>query len=236
MLSRPGYEKILDDGTVLSNHDGDIRDIKDGGSIRCLKGPDNKPFMDGFKRNELRLAWSLSVDWFNPFHNKKGGKSASSGLIAMLLLNLPPSLCYQPENIYLHAVAPKEPMADRVNHYLEPIVKMMEYNYQHGTHFTKTCDNPHQGRSTHSMITVNVFDLKGAKRVLGHCAPTSSHNFCPFCTNPKQTFITLIGNTGSLTNMKICDSLLENGEMPLLRPLIKCRTRQMVCVGQCYGD
>ena len=185
MLCRPGYEKILDDGTVFSNHGTELWDIKDGEAIRGLKGPDNKPFMDGFKRTELRLAWSLSIDWFNPFHNKKGGKSASSGLIAMLLLNLPPSLRYQPENIYLHAISPKEPTADRVNHYLEPIVKMMERNYRQGTHFTKTHNNPREGRSTRSMIAVQVFDLKGAKRVIGHCSPTSNHNFCSFCTTSK---------------------------------------------------
>ena len=185
MLSRPGYEKILDDGTVFSDEDVAFWDIKDAGSIRDLKGPDNKPFMDGFKRSELRLAWSLSVDWFNPFHNKKGGKSASAGSVAMLLLNLPPSLRYQPENIYLHSITPKEPTADRVNHYLEPLIQTMQHNYRHGTHFTKTYDNPREGRSTRSMLALQVFDLKGAKRVLGHCSPTSNLNFCSFCTISK---------------------------------------------------
>lgn len=184
MLCRPGYEKLLDNGTVFSSHEPFL-DIKDGAAIRGLKGPDKKPFMDGLKRKELRLVWSLSVDWFNPFHNKKGGRTASSGSMALLLLNLPPSLRYLPENIYLHAIAPKEPTADRVNHYLEPIVKMMDHSYQHGTHFSKTYDNPRDGRSTRSMIAVEVFDLKGAKRVLGHCSPTSNNNFCSFCTISK---------------------------------------------------
>ena len=40
--------------------------------------------------DELRLAWSLSVDWFNPYHNKAVGKSASIGVIVMSCLNLPP--------------------------------------------------------------------------------------------------------------------------------------------------
>jgi len=99
LLCRPGYEKILDQGTVFSEQSDELWDIKDGLAIRDLKGPDGRPFLDGFKRNELRLAWSLSVDWFNPFHNKQAGKKASCGSIAMLLLNLPPSLRNKPENI-----------------------------------------------------------------------------------------------------------------------------------------
>ena len=88
MLCRPGYEKLLDNGTVFSSHEPFL-DIKDGAAIRGLKGPDKKPFMDGLKRKELHLVWSFSVDWFNPFRNKKGGRTASSGSMALLLLNLP---------------------------------------------------------------------------------------------------------------------------------------------------
>jgi hypothetical protein len=185
LLCRPGYEKILDEGTSLSNQSGELNDIKDGLAIRDLKGPDGKPFLDGFKRSELRLAWSLSVDWFNPFHNKQAGKKASCGSIAMLLLNLPPSLRNKPENIYINAVAPKEPTNDQTNHYLDPLIDMMEHNYQHGTHYTKTRDNPREGRSCRSMIAVEVFDLVGVKRVLGHCSFRSNHNFCSHCTMSK---------------------------------------------------
>lgn len=184
LLCRPGYEKMLDEGTVANPGD-ELRDIKDGLAILELKGPDGKPFLDGFKRSELRLVWSLSVDWFNPFHNKQAGKKASSGSIAMLLLNLPPSLRYKAENIYIHAVAPKEPTGDKVNHYMQPLVEMMERNYQDGTHYAKTHDNPQEGRSTRSMIAVEVFDLPGAKRVLGHCSFNSKHNFCSYCTMSK---------------------------------------------------
>jgi hypothetical protein len=62
---------------------------------------------------------------------------------------------------------------------------MMERSYQHGTHFTKTHDNPREGRSTRSMIGVEIFDLPGAKKVLGHCSFNSNHNFCSYCTQSK---------------------------------------------------
>ena len=35
------------------------------------------------------------------------------------------------------------------------------------------------------MIAVEVFDLPGAKRVLGHCSFNSKHNFCFYCTMSK---------------------------------------------------
>jgi len=82
---------------VLREDGEDLLDIKDGMAIRDLKGPDGKPFLDGYKRSELRLVWSLSVDWFNPFFNKQAGKTASCGSIAMLLLNLLPAFAIDPK-------------------------------------------------------------------------------------------------------------------------------------------
>ena len=61
LLCRPGYEKILDQGTVLSENTDKLWDIKDGAAIRDLKGPDGKPFLDGFKRSELVLVYVLFI-------------------------------------------------------------------------------------------------------------------------------------------------------------------------------
>lgn len=60
LLCRPGYEQMLDRGTVLSKNVGELWDIKDGAAIRDLKGPDGKPFLDGLKRSELVLGPLLS--------------------------------------------------------------------------------------------------------------------------------------------------------------------------------
>jgi hypothetical protein len=114
--------------------------------------------------------WSLSINWFNPFYNKQAGKKASYVSIAMLLLNLPLSLHVKPENIYIHAISPKEPTIDQLNQYLVPLINMMEHNYQHGSHFTKTHDSPCKGHRTCSMIAIEVFDLPGVKKILGHCS------------------------------------------------------------------
>jgi len=49
LLCRPGYKKILDEGTLLVNKGNEFHDIKDRAALQGLKGPDDKPFMDSFK-------------------------------------------------------------------------------------------------------------------------------------------------------------------------------------------
>jgi len=97
LLSRPGMEEILDRGTLF-NDTNDMWDIKDGLGVKEMLGPDGEPFLDGLKRKELRLLWSLSVDWFNPRGNKAAGKAVSTGSVVMACLKLPPSLRYKAEN------------------------------------------------------------------------------------------------------------------------------------------
>ena len=56
---------ILDLGTLF-NDTNDMWDIKDGMGVKEMLGLDGEPFIDGLKWKELRLLWSLLVDWFNP--------------------------------------------------------------------------------------------------------------------------------------------------------------------------
>lgn len=97
LLSRPGVEEALDQGTVLLNQE-ELSDIKDGTGVQNLRGSDGQLFLDGLQRSELRLMWSLSVDWFNPHTNKIAGKHVSTGSIAMACLNLLPSLGINPSS------------------------------------------------------------------------------------------------------------------------------------------
>ena len=186
ILSQPGYEEILDRGTVLSSDLEQLVNIKDGAAIRELKGPDGKPFLDCLKRGKLHLVWSMSVDWLNPYHNKQAGKKASCGCIAMLLLLLPPSLCYQPENIYLHSVMPVKPSLAECNFFLSPLTESLRHNYIHGVHFSWTHCNPELGCDSRSMVAVHVFDLPRVKKVINHASYNSSRNFCFFCNLSKS--------------------------------------------------
>lgn len=184
LLSRPGIEEILDQGTVLLEQEN-LHDIKDGRGIQDLRGPDGQPFFDNLKRSELRLAWSLSVDWFNPLTNKIAGKHVSTGSVAMALLNLPPCMRYKSEFMYLNSVMPKEPALDQTNHYLEPLITQVCESYEKGIKFSRTYQHP-EGRQTRSAIVVFVNDLPGGKKAAQMAGHTSKSHFCSLCTLNKS--------------------------------------------------
>ena len=99
----------------------------------------------------------------------------------MLLLLLSPSLCYWPENVYIHGVMPVKLSLTECNFLLSPLIQSLQHNYQHGVHFSKTHLNPELGCDSRSVVAVLVFDLPGAKKVISHALYNSSHNFCSFC-------------------------------------------------------
>ena len=179
MLSRRGMEQILEKGTVCEPQEL-LSDIKDGHLLRDIPGADGQPFMRKTSNGELRLAWSLCVDWFNPYHNKASGKSASIGSIVMACLNLPPHLRYKPENLYLVGILPKrEPSREQINHILSPIVTKLLHSWEYGTWFTKTPTYP-AGRLSRSVIAVSINDLLASKKVNGN-ASHSAELFCSHC-------------------------------------------------------
>lgn len=122
MLSRPGIEEAMDRGTMM-NEKYRMWDIKDGTVMQEILGADGKPFLDG--------------------GNKTSGKKKSVGSIAMGLLNLPPSLRYKPENMYLVGIipGPREPALDEINHFLRPVVDFFVPSWKDGTRFTRTFQN-----------------------------------------------------------------------------------------------
>jgi len=138
LLSHPGMEEVMEWGTVL-NDNHYLWDIKDGTAITKIQGPDGKIFMDGLKRSDLWLAWSLSINWFTPQGNKTSRKK-SVGSFTMIILNLPPSLWYKPENVYLVGVIPepKEPSLAEINHFLQSIINFFLNAWKMGTWFTRT--------------------------------------------------------------------------------------------------
>ena len=182
LLSRPGMEAILDRGTLFNDTD-DMWDVKDGTVIKDLLGPDGRPFWDGLKRSELRLVWNLSINWFNPQGNKAAGKVTSTGSIVMACLNLPLNLRYKPENLFLVGVipGPREPSVEEVEHFIAPLVEMLNRSWRHGTKFERTESSKH-GRTERSILAVIVTDMVAARKITGCASHSSKDFFCSLCS------------------------------------------------------
>jgi hypothetical protein len=141
LLSRPGAEKTMDKAWEKCNYrspSGEMKDIFEGEVIQNFQGPDGKHF--GHSAEEGRYLFSLGVDFFNPLGNKQAGKKKSVGLVSLVCLNLPIDLRYQPENMFLFGVipSPNEPPLTCLNHYLAPLVDVLEEFWSPGVHFFRT--------------------------------------------------------------------------------------------------
>ena len=174
-------EAILDWGTLFNDTE-DMWDIKDGTRVKELSGPNGATFWDGLKRRELWLLWSLSIDWFNPWGNKAAGKSTSTGSIAMVCLNLPPSLCYKLENLFLVGIipGPKELSVEEVGHFIEPIMDMLDRSWRDGTKFDCT-ESSDCRRTERSMLMVIVMNLIASREYTGVASHSLKDFFCSLC-------------------------------------------------------
>ena len=185
LLCRPGMESILDHDVLAESQDGTISDIFGGTLLREFLGPDGSPFLPS-KGSEGRYVFGLSVDAFNPFLNKQAGKKASSTAIYMVCLNLPPSIRYKAENMYLAGIVPgpREPSLTQINHLLEPLVEELLDLWTPGVWLNRTPQWEY-GRIIRGALVPLVCDLKAARQVMGH-GSHSAKKFCSICQLPRD--------------------------------------------------
>ncbi|KAF8572648.1 hypothetical protein K439DRAFT_1650101 [Ramaria rubella] len=96
----------------------------------------------------------------------------------MACLNLPFSICYKPENMYIVGIinGPREPQLLAINHYMWPLVDDLALSWQRGVWFSKTAMCP-SGCTTRSAVATTVCDLPGACKA-AQLASHGSHNYC----------------------------------------------------------
>jgi hypothetical protein len=192
LLAREDLERYIDtacDDLKDSIDKGEephfVHDIFQASFLRTFKGPDGKLFID--RGDEGRLAFSICVDYFNVEGSRLRGRRTSSGMITMACLNLPFSIRYLPENMFLVGIVPgpREPTETAINYYLTPLVDDLIVFWEKGFHYSRTALHP-DGRTVRGAIVVEVCDLPGSRQISGLAAHSHHLHFCNFC-NFKDT-------------------------------------------------
>lgn len=182
LLMRPGAEASMDSSWLKVNDSGDrMYDVWHGEAIKSFKGPDGITPFSVCPSNEGHFIFSLFVDWFNPYRNRKGGKNSSIGAMYMICLNLPPAVRFKPENVYLVGIlpGPREPSKEQLNNFLEPLVHELKSFWNPGVYYPSTRDHKN-GRLVKCALMPLVCDLPALRKTAGF----ASHNatrFCSFC-------------------------------------------------------
>lgn len=185
LLSRPGIEDAIDEVLKDRGPKEVAQDIWDGTGLPAFKWSDGTDFWDpktkAGQAKEVRLAFSIGIDWFAAIDSAPGGKSWSVGAIYLTCLCLPYWLRERPENICLAGVipGPTKPHEDEIQHYLDPLVDDLIEFWTSGVYLTRTA-RALLGRLARAMLAFTCCDMD-ACRAISRFAHHSAEAFCCFC-------------------------------------------------------
>lgn len=178
-LNRTGVEDLLEASRPILQPDS-CTDVWGAPYLNNFPGNGQPNFFDAPK-TELRLAFLIYFDFFNPMSNKMAGKQGSSGVVMMACLNFPPEIRYNIENIYAVSVipGPVEPKKDDINHFIRPIAQNFKEHFESGVWISSTHKYPH-GRLVRSAALLESMDLL-ASRSWGGIGSPSHTLLCSCC-------------------------------------------------------
>jgi hypothetical protein len=160
-----------------------LNTVFDGQFVRhfCWPLTGKRLFIDAEDEDELRLLFGLNVDAFNPNMLLERGATTSSGIIAMVCLNLPESKRIEKQNIYLAGVipGPQTPKLTELNRFLKPLIEELEQSWDRGFRLTRTALHPN-GRTVRCALALVSNDLPGARK-LAQLADHGANWFCSIC-------------------------------------------------------
>jgi hypothetical protein len=121
----------------------------------------------------FNIAFALCVDWFQPF----GNTTHSTGVVQLIILNLPREVRYKKENIIVYSTipGPTEP------HSMMPIMKRLVDELLHLWH--DGMDVMIHGQLHHIrcvLLSINC-DLPASRKIAGHAGHSGRHG-CARCT------------------------------------------------------
>lgn len=189
-----------------------VSDVFEAQFIRKFEGPGKGQLFVERPGTEGRYLFALNVDFFSAEGQTIRGATASCGMISAACLNLPLSVRYQPENMYIAGIipGPEEPHKTELNHYLRPVVDDLCISWHHGVRFSRTAKHS-TGRNTRSAIAIAVNDLPAARKV-NQCAHHTSHHYCTRCNCFHLNTVGRTDTDADAWKPKICTSLRQQAE------------------------
>jgi hypothetical protein len=179
LLSRPAIEEQIFKAFRRPREEY-MEDVWDAGHLCKILLKEGERFFPG-PTNETRLAFSFSMDSFNPYHMKEAKQSVSSTAIWLILLNLPPHLRYRPENMFLAGIipGPNKPSLSNTNHSLKLLVDVLLEFFDPGVWYSRTARHG-QGCRVRAVLVSVVSDMLAARQAGGFASATAT-NFCTCC-------------------------------------------------------
>ena len=149
--------------------EGVLADIYDGSVWKSFFVYQGKPFLS----EPHNIGLLLNCDWFQPFKHSQ----YSVGVLYLVILNLPRSIRFKPENIIIAGIipGPSEPSTHAMNSYLRPLVKELNSLWTEG--FTIG----HNGTKIYVALLGSVCDIPATHK-LGGFVGHMSHNACWKCS------------------------------------------------------
>lgn len=182
-LKVPTIEKEIDDWTQKAKElpAEVITDIQQGNAWKQLSWTNSW--------DDLRLVFSLFVDWFNPRGNKLAGKQESVGLIAMNCLNLPPKIRNKLAYTFVAGITPgpDSPSMTTITHLLKPLIDEL---VDLAEPFRLPTPSHPSGRLCQVKLLPLVGDLGGTHKVAGYASHSAKY-YCSWCssTNDKRPLL-----------------------------------------------
>ena len=170
ILQRKGYLRLCEHWRTREMADGVLADIYDGHIWKEFMTYRGRPVL----WQSFNLALMLNCDWFQPFEHSY----YSVGILYLVILNLPRSMCFKPENIIITGIipGPKEPNQKEMNSYLRPLVKELNSLWTDGFSIT------HNSEEINIFVALiaTVCDIPATGKLGGFCGH-NSHLACWKC-------------------------------------------------------
>ena len=171
ILKRKGLLDMCEQWRNRKISDTVLADIYDAKVWKEWMVYDDRPFLS----RPYNLALMLNCDWFQPFDHS----CYSVGVLYLVILNLPRSIRFKPNNIIIAGIipGPNEPNQTAMNSYLRPLVKELNALYTEGFIIE-------QGSDSHKIfvaLIASVCDLPATAKVGGFLSH-NSHYACWKCS------------------------------------------------------